>query len=338
MLNWLKNNKKTVIIIAALVLALSAVIIVIAVSQSNKTECEKNGHKWSEATCTSPKTCTVCQSTTGDKADHVFTNYTSNNDATCTYDGTKTAKCDNCNATDTVNDSGSKKAHAFGEWEISKATTCTADGTEQRNCAICSAYETRPLATSGHSYNTDAWGYQGADGHAHKCTSCGEKDSVTAHTPGEAATESSAQTCTVCSYVIAPPLEHTHAFTVEEVSEATLKTPADCENAAVYYKSCSCGAVSTSDADTFEDGEANGHILGPEIVTEEPDCITEGACKHECIHCDYYEEGTVDALGHAWRDATENEPKTCTRCGETDGSSIGSTLPGDMDPNGWTDN
>ena len=43
---------------------------------------------------------------------HSFTNYVSNNDATCTADGTKTALCGyGCGKTDKVTDTGSKKAH-----------------------------------------------------------------------------------------------------------------------------------------------------------------------------------------------------------------------------------
>lgn len=51
-------------------------------------------------------------------SDHVFTNYVSNNDATCTADGTKTAVCDVCNdATDTIVDEGSMLDHeAVGDW------------------------------------------------------------------------------------------------------------------------------------------------------------------------------------------------------------------------------
>jgi len=42
---------------------------------------------------------------------HSFTNYVSNGDATCTADGTRTAVCDRCDATDTVTDAGSAKGH-----------------------------------------------------------------------------------------------------------------------------------------------------------------------------------------------------------------------------------
>ncbi|MBO5906676.1 MAG: hypothetical protein J6Q85_00795 [Clostridia bacterium] len=47
------------------------------------------------------------------KDGHSFTSYTSNGDATCTADGTKTAKCDRCDVTDTVDDVGSQKGHHF---------------------------------------------------------------------------------------------------------------------------------------------------------------------------------------------------------------------------------
>ena len=328
--------KKILILLAILTIASLAIF---SCDNGEKTECDKNGHSWADATCTSPKTCTVCQATEGGTLSHVYTTYTSNNDATCTSDGTKTAKCDGCaTATDTVTDTGSKKPHAYGEWTISKATTCESDGVEQRNCTICQAHETRPLATTGHSYNTEAWGYQGEDGHAHKCASCNGNDTVVPHTPGAAATETTAQVCTDCGYVIAPPLGHTHSFTLETANETTLKSNADCYNAAVYYKSCACGAVSTSADDTFEVGEPNEHDLSDLIVIENATCEEDGVGEYKCKHCDYFEDGYVPATGHNWLPATSNEPEKCSWCGETKEPSIESTLPGDMDPNGWTDN
>ena len=64
----------------------------------------------------------------------------SNNDATCTADGTKTAKCDRCDETDTQPDVGSATGHSYGEpvwtWseDYSTATatfTCPACGDTQ---------------------------------------------------------------------------------------------------------------------------------------------------------------------------------------------------------------
>ena len=44
---------------------------------------------------------------------------------------------------------------------------------------------------------------------------------------------------------------HVHAYTQQVQKPEAMKTPADCTNNAVYYLSCSCGEVSTNDADTF---------------------------------------------------------------------------------------
>ena len=46
---------------------------------------------------------------------------------------------------------------------------------------------------------------------------------------------------------------HTHVYDKEVATEDYLKTPANCTNAAVYYKSCECGAKGT---ETFTSGSA----------------------------------------------------------------------------------
>lgn len=56
------------------------------------------------------KDVTILNST----VDHKYTNYVSNNDATCTKNGTKTAKCDyGCGKTSTIEDEGSKLEHSY---------------------------------------------------------------------------------------------------------------------------------------------------------------------------------------------------------------------------------
>lgn len=71
---------------------------------------------------------------------HVFTDYQSNGDATCTADGTKTAVCDNgCGAEDTVTDAGSMLQHSFengvcigcGEVEYTDGLQFTLDSKKQ---------------------------------------------------------------------------------------------------------------------------------------------------------------------------------------------------------------
>ncbi|MBR5619358.1 MAG: dockerin type I repeat-containing protein, partial [Clostridia bacterium] len=72
---------------------------------------------------------------------HSFTNYVSNNDATCTADGTKTAKCDNCDETDTITDEGTMLAHTVGEWLSD----------ETNHWHVCSACQNK-VDEAAHSY------------------------------------------------------------------------------------------------------------------------------------------------------------------------------------------
>lgn len=91
--------------------------------------------------------------------------------------------------------------------------------------------------------------------------------------------------------VTVKPVFEAHSFTEEHVEEQYKKSSADCTHNDVYYKTCSCGAVSTTE--TFE------------------------------------VPGT--ALKHDWAKATCTEPKTCRRegCGATDGNPLGHDLPND---------
>ncbi|MBO5907919.1 MAG: hypothetical protein J6Q85_07205 [Clostridia bacterium] len=94
---------------------------------------------------------------------HSFTSYSSNNDATCTKDGTKTAKCDNCDKTDTQPDAGTMlshtyvngictcgategttegpcaSGHSFTNYVSNNDATCTKDGTKTAKCDRCDA-------------------------------------------------------------------------------------------------------------------------------------------------------------------------------------------------------
>lgn len=59
-----------------------------------------------------------------------------------------------------------------------------------------------------HEYDDSTWEYQDADGHAHMCINgCGTHDDLIEHTSSGEATESVAETCIYCDYVITPKLE-----------------------------------------------------------------------------------------------------------------------------------
>ena len=137
----------------------------------------------------------------GSPLGHSFTNYVSDNNATCTQDGTKTAKCDRCNVTYTITDNGSAKGHTE-VIDQAKAATCTETGlTEGKHCSVCNTVLVKQnvVLAKGHTYSEE-WS-QSETEHWHSAT-CGhnvEKDRAT-HTFDEN------KKCTVCDYITVKPL------------------------------------------------------------------------------------------------------------------------------------
>ena len=79
-----------------------------------------------------------------------------------------------------------------------------------QNKAVCSTCN-KPYGNLGSHVPASTWS-KDASGHWHACQTpnCNEQLAFAAHTPGPAATENAPQICTVCSYELAPALEHTH--------------------------------------------------------------------------------------------------------------------------------
>ena len=129
-------------------------------------------HQWTEdsvvivgASCTQQgsqgKYCLVCGATSGTQGigvtGHKFTNFKSNNDATCAKDGTKTGTCCNagCTATSTVVDTGSRLSHtAAGSRVNVKPANCEEEGyTGDLHCKECNGIIRygKVVPMSGHS-------------------------------------------------------------------------------------------------------------------------------------------------------------------------------------------
>ena len=233
-------------------------------------------------------------------------------------DANKDHKCDTCSkvlseCTDTNKD---HKCDTCG-----KVLTECADANKDHNCDICGKKLTdhtggkatcKEKATcsicgqkygnlADHTYKT-TWSSDSAN-HWHECSVCGNKKDEAAHTPGAAATETMAQVCTVCNYVITPALGHTHSFT-KRVDERYLKSKATCTAKAVYYYSCSCGAIGNS---TFEYGELAEHTAMYFWSNDRT------GHWHECSTCGKKLDLSVHIPNRA--SATETEPVVCTVCG-----------------------
>ena len=77
---------------------------------------------------------------------HSFTNYFSNIDATCVENGTKTAKCDRCDVTDTIEAPNSSLGHSFENYVYNGDATCVYGGTQTAKCNRCD--ETNTISAS----------------------------------------------------------------------------------------------------------------------------------------------------------------------------------------------
>ena len=94
---------------------------------------------------------------------------------------------------------------------------------------------------------------------------------------------------------------HTHTYNQETVKPEALKTPADCTRNAVYFKSCSCGAISTTD--TFVAmNTALDHAYGSDWKYDSTNHW------HECSRC----HEKKDNAAHGYKNGV------CTVCGAKD--------------------
>ena len=166
--------------------------------------------------------------------------------------GTKTATCKvtvNC-------------GHASFTLFPEKESNCTEKGWDAyKKCDLCGKLfdmSDNPLTeipyratNDNHDFDTTAWGYKEADGHAHVCSrNAAHHDAVVPHTAGPAATETTPQTCTECGFVMQPATGHVHADHLTKVDkvDATCTTDGNKE----YYR-CTCGKL-------FEDAAAATEI------------------------------------------------------------------------------
>ena len=166
--------------------------------------------------------------------------------------GTKTAICKvkvNC-------------AHSSFTLFPEKDSNCTDKGWDAyKKCDLCGKLfdmSDHPIAeipyrdlNDGHNFDTTAWGYKEADGHAHVCSrNAAHHDTVVPHTAGPAATETTPQTCTECGFVMQPATGHVHATHLTKVDKKDATCTADGNKE--YYR-CTCGKL-------FEDAAAATEI------------------------------------------------------------------------------
>lgn len=270
--------------------------------------------------CTTPIYCTVCGEVVKEAQEHSFTTYTSNSDAGCLTDGTKTAKCDHegCKQTKIVVDEGSALGHDWGEWETVTSPDCENKGSKKRTCKRCQVTETEELDPNGHDWEEDFTVDQEATctqegSKSIHCKNCDAvKDSTvipaTGHAYGEPKwnwnEDGKAATATfTCQN------DSSHVTTKNAEVTSAVKEPATCtqEGTTTYTATVSFeGNVLYTDAKDVTDIAALGHDWEEEYTIDKAaSCTEEGSKSIHCKNCAETKNSTaIPATGHAY-----GEPK-----------------------------
>lgn len=250
--------------------------------------------------------------------DHDFATYTYNNDATCTADGTETAACTRCTATDTRTAVGTKKAHVFASYTSDGNATCTADGTKTAFCEYgCGTSNTLPDVGSKLPHSFTNYIY---DEGSHRCFQNGTETAV----------------CDMCHTAIstrekAGTAAHTALTHVEAVIAATCAQEGVnehwyCGGCGKYYSD----AAATNEISYEDTRVAKMHLNLVRVAPTEPTCTDDGNIEYwYCDVCDRYfsdaaaanaiiEAETVIAARHPAASIVKHDayvPASCTENG-----------------------
>ena len=285
---------------------------------------------------------------------HSFTKYVSNQNATCTVDGTETAKCDRCDETDTRIAAGSALGHNYSiEWTVDHKPTCTQPGGQFHYCTRCGGksdmVEIPPIGHSFTKYVFDDNATCTVDAtETAKCDRCSATNTrvvegsafghdystewTTDKTPTCTEPGSKSHRCTRCGdkadVTEIPALGH--SFTKYLSDNNTTCTADGTETA----KCDRCSATNTRVI------PALGHNYSADwTVDKAPTCTEPGSRSHHCSRCgDKIDVSEIPALGHSFTKYLSDNNATCTvdgtetakcdRCDETDtriaaGSALG---------------
>ena len=281
-------------------------------------------HKYSDPTCTSPATCSICGHTKGTAKGHVFDAYVQIGTAK------HAQKCAVCG------ELGEAEAHELTTTVV-KVATCTTPGEEKVTCEVCGLSNIKKTPVSStHNYVDSV------------CTECGAVDPNHAHQYQTA--EEKAPTCvteglvtSVCSICGDTKTETVPATGKHTYGEKVAEVPATCTEDGVkgYYKCGQCGEPAFIGTHAITDPAqlvipaVGHHVYGDKIAEVAATCTKDGVKAHyECVNCRKLFMGTHEVTaedliipaGHVWSEwnvtqtADDEYPDNirehfCTVCG-----------------------
>lgn len=97
-------------------------------------------HQWSEATCTEPQICSICNRTQGDPLGHEANDWKTTKEATCTAEGMEQGRCIRCG--ELQSRTIPKTPHTEGHWETTRdwklnSSGGVESGEHELRCTVC---------------------------------------------------------------------------------------------------------------------------------------------------------------------------------------------------------
>ena len=273
-----------------------------------------NGHSWKDATCTEPKTCKICGTKEGNPNGHDWEDATCTEPKTCkvcdategtakghTWDNSCDTSCNTCGHTRSI-------THTWNEGIVTKAPTCSEKGSKLFTCSVCGSEKSEDIQIDPEAHDWD----NGKITTQATCTEKGVRTHTCKHDSNHTkAVEISvnennhihdAEDDGICDDCGKPYCKHLNYTT--EVHEAT------CEDNGYTIYSCS-DCTYEWEADYTD---ATGHVWNEGVVTKEPSCTVKGEKTFTCAHCDKTRIEALDTIEHTWIDATCTADAYCSVC------------------------
>ncbi len=266
---------------------------------------------------------------------HSFTNYISDDNATCSQDGTKTAVCDNnCGSSDTIVDTGSVREHSFLRYEYNSETN-TSTALCEYGCGTTDTIEgfAAPVLVVGQEQTAHIveageyayFSYTPTYTESHTFYSVADNDTygyLYDSSMNQLAYNDDGGTGTNFSITYTLEAGKTYFFGARYYSSSNIGTftvvleanhtgiavetiQASCtENGMITYVCDICGTEYTEII-------LAGHDWDEGTVTKEETCTEDGIRTFSCTVCDEEYTESIAASGHDW-----NQDGICNICAE----------------------